>query len=122
MTRLQCPKCKAKKGTWKVRRNNRVCINCRHEWDPKLLPLRLTVKQWKQILKLFILGLSSNQLSEQTGINKPRILRALMYARRAMINDVPKQFYGIVEVDARSIFCKCVMLYCWIKVTILNQI
>ena len=23
MTRLQCPKCKAKKGTWKARRNNR---------------------------------------------------------------------------------------------------
>jgi transposase-like protein len=51
------------------------------------------------MLKLFVLGLSSNQISEQTGINKPRVLRALTYARNAMIKDVPKQFSGIVEVD-----------------------
>jgi len=44
-------------------------------------------------------GLSSNQITEQTGITKPRILRALTYARKAMAKDVPKQFSGIVEVD-----------------------
>ena len=44
-------------------------------------------------------GLSSNQITEQTGITKPRVLRALTYARKAMAKDVPKQFSGIVEVD-----------------------
>jgi transposase-like protein len=33
------------------------------------------------------------------GINKPRVLRALMYTRKAMTKDVPKQFSGVVEVD-----------------------
>jgi len=46
-----------------------------------------------------MLGLSSNQISEQTGITKHRILRALMYTRKAMRSDIPKQFSGIVEVD-----------------------
>ncbi len=74
-------------------------MNCRHEWNPKSLPLRLTKKQWKQILKLFVLCLSSNKIVEQTGITKPRIIRALMYVRKAMSMDIPKQFSGIVEVD-----------------------
>ncbi len=74
-------------------------MNCRYEWNPKSLPLRLTKKQWKQILKLFVLCLSSNKITEQTGITKPRVIRALMYVRRAMSMDIPKQFSGIVEVD-----------------------
>ena len=72
---------------------------CRHEWNPKKLPLQLTKKQWKQILKCFALGLSSNKISEQTGITKQRVLRALSYVRIAVSKDVPKQLSGIVEVD-----------------------
>jgi len=63
------------------------------------MPLTLTRKQWKQILRWFVLGLSSNKISEQTGISKPRILRALMYVRKVIANDIPEQFSGIVEVD-----------------------
>jgi len=63
------------------------------------LPLRLTKIQWRQILKWFALGLSSNQISEQTGITKPRIIRALNIVRIALSKDIPKQFSGIVEVD-----------------------
>jgi len=59
----------------------------------------LSRKQWKELLKWFILGLSSNKISEQTGFNKPRTLRALMHIRKAMKTDIPKQFSGIVEVD-----------------------
>ena len=99
MSRLSCPKCNSKKGTWKVRNNYLVCKGCRHEWNPNSLPLRLTRKQWKQVLKLFIFGLSSNQITEQTGLTKPRTLRALTYARNAMSKDVPRQFSGIAEVD-----------------------
>ena len=46
-----------------------------------------------------MLGLSSNKISEQTKITKSRILRALNYARTAMLKDVPEMFSGIVEVD-----------------------
>ena len=68
-------------------------------WNPRALPLRLTKKQWKQILKWFALGLSSNQITEQTGITKPRITRALNIVHIALSKDIPKQFSGIVEVD-----------------------
>ena len=51
------------------------------------------------MLKLFVFGLSSNQITEQTGLTKPRTLRALNYARKSMTKDIPKQFSGIVEVD-----------------------
>ena len=99
MPRLQCPKCKAKKGTWKVRRNGRVCIVCRHEWNPRSLNLRLTKTQWKQILRWFLLEQSSNSIAELTKLSKKRILRALAYARIAMCKDIPDVFSGIVEVD-----------------------
>lgn len=99
MPRLLCPKCGHQKGSWKVRRNNNICSKCRHEWNPKSLPLRLTRKQWKQVLEWFVLDLSSNKIAERTGISKPRVLRALLYVRNAMKTDIPKQFSGTVEVD-----------------------
>ena len=46
-----------------------------------------------------MLGLSSNRIAEQTGINKPRILRGLAFICQAMAWDVPEVFSGIVEVD-----------------------
>jgi len=61
--------------------------------------LRLTRRQWKDLIRWFILGLSSNKISAETSINKPRILRALMIVRKAMKTDIPKQFSEIVEVD-----------------------
>ena len=98
MSRISCPKC-GHKISWSVRRSKRVCTKCRHEWNPISLPLRLTRTQWKQILKWFVLGLSSNKIAEQTGITKPRILRALMHVRLAMSKDVPDILSGTVEVD-----------------------
>ena len=98
MPRISCPKCHSRR-VWHIRRNKVRCTFCKYEWSKRKLPLRLTTYQWKKILKLFMLGLSSNQISEQTGINKPRILRALLYTRRVMTKDVPKQFSGVVEVD-----------------------
>lgn len=99
MSRIQCPKCRHRRS-YNVRRGNRICTECRYEWNPKKkLPLRLTRNQWKQTLKLFVLGLSSNQIAEQTNISKQRIIRALTIVRKAMIIDVPNQLSGIVEVD-----------------------
>lgn len=98
MPRIGCPKCRAKFGT-RVRRNKRRCKECRYEWNPKKLPLHLTKDQWKQILKWFMLEQSSNRISVHTRIERKRILRALEYARKALVKDIPEQFSGIVEVD-----------------------
>jgi transposase-like protein len=98
MSRISCTKCGYQKS-WLVRDGYRVCKRCRNEWNPNALPLRLTRKQWKEILRLFVLNLSSNKIAEQTGITKPRILRSLMYVRGSMSLDIPEIFSGTVEVD-----------------------
>ncbi len=38
-------------------------------------------------------------ISKETGINRARIMRALLYTRQAMARDVPTVFSGVVEVD-----------------------
>jgi len=80
-------------------RGNRRCSSCRHDFSPSSLPLRLTRKQWRTILKWFMLEQSSNGIEQLTGLNKKRILRALLYVRTAMSKDVPEILSGIVEVD-----------------------
>jgi transposase-like protein len=47
----------------------------------------------------FFLGLSSNLIEVETGLNKKRILRALLVVREIMAHDVPEVFSGTVEVD-----------------------
>lgn len=99
MPRISCPKCKGKKGTWFVRRNKRICKECRYEWNPKSLPLRLNAEQWRLLLRWFALGHSSYMISTQTGMDRERVMRALLITRAAMKSDVPRRFSGIVEVD-----------------------
>lgn len=99
MMRFSCPNWGYKKS-WVVRRAKRVCARCRHEWNPhRKLPLRLTRKQWSELLGWFVLEQSSNRIAELTGLNRRRVLRALTYVRAALKTDVPKQLSGIVEVD-----------------------
>ena len=47
----------------------------------------------------FVLGLSSNQLAEETGLQKTRVLRALTCLREAVVREPDEAFSGIVEVD-----------------------
>lgn len=63
------------------------------------MPLRLSMSEWKQIVKWFILEQSSNKISQLSGISKQRVLRALNAARITMTKDIPGVFSGIVEVD-----------------------
>ncbi len=42
---------------------------------------------------------SIDAISKETGINRARIMRALLYTRQAMARDVPMVFSGVVEVD-----------------------
>jgi len=94
----KCPRCGNMK-LYKVRRGKLKCSSCKYEWRPGSLPLQLERSQWREILKMFLYGLSSNKIAEMTGIGINRIQRALTYARQAMLTDIPDKFSGTVEVD-----------------------
>jgi transposase len=98
MKNKKCPKCNYTKQ-WTIRRGKLKCANCRYEWDPEKLPLRFIKRQWHKILRLFMLGLSSNKIAFETEIDRRRILRALNATRRVMLKDIPGVFEGTVEVD-----------------------
>lgn len=75
------------------------CSGCRREWRPGRLPLSLTRAQWRGLVHGFVLGLSSNRLSEETGLHKQRVLRALTCLREALLREPDEVFAGVVEVD-----------------------
>jgi transposase len=82
-----------------MKRGNRRCAVCRYDWYPNRLPLHLTRTQWRSILGWFLREQSAKVIAEETGLERRRVIRALMYARLVITKDVPKQFSGIVEVD-----------------------
>ncbi len=47
----------------------------------------------------FFKGISANGIAEETGIERKRVLRALLHAREAMTKDIPDVFSGTVEID-----------------------
>jgi len=94
----KCPRCDNTK-LYEVRRNKLKCSACKYEWRPDRFPLLLNRKQWREIIRFLVLGLSSNKISEQTGLNINRISRALTIIRKAMYSWKPEPFSGIVEVD-----------------------
>lgn len=47
----------------------------------------------------FALGLSCNQITEETGLERKRVLRALTCLRRAVLLEAPEVFAGTIEVD-----------------------
>ena len=98
MTKISCPKCGEKK-LYKMHTGRRRCAQCRYDFTPRRLPLRLTREQWREILHLFLMEQSSNSIVEQTGLDKKKVLRALTKVRMVLATDVPEIFTGTVEVD-----------------------
>jgi len=98
MAKIACPKCNSKK-LWKFQSGIRRCARCRYEFTPHKLPLTFSRDEWKTIIHLFLMEQSSNSISEQTGFEQRRILRALTKLRLVMTNDIPEIFSGTVEVD-----------------------
>lgn len=47
----------------------------------------------------FALGLSCNQITQETGLERKRVLRALTCLRRAVLLEPPEVFAGTIEVD-----------------------
>ena len=95
---LRCPRCGGKK-LWTIRRGKVRCGACRYEWVPGRLPLHLTRLEWKKVLHWFLRGLPAQAIGQETGLERKRVIRALMYVRAAMQKDIPDVFSGTVEVD-----------------------
>jgi transposase-like protein len=55
--------------------------------------------QWHALLMTFFKGFSSHDIALETGIERKRVLRALLIVRRAMVKDIPAVFSGTVEID-----------------------
>ena len=80
---MVCPRCGSRKS-WILKSGRRRCARCRFDWTPGRLPLRLTLRQWRALLQWFVRGLSSAQIAHETGLDRKRVLRALMVVRREM--------------------------------------
>ena len=63
------------------------------------MPLYLNRREWIKILKWFLHGISSKKISKETGINRQRVLRALLIVREVISKNIPDVFSGTVEVD-----------------------
>lgn len=87
------------KKFYRVRRGKLRCRNCLYEFKPRLGGLGLTRYQWKKFLTWFVLGHSLRIIKEQTALSHYSVFKAAKATRRAMLEDVPDDFEGIVEVD-----------------------
>jgi transposase len=96
--RHKCPRCSYGKS-YVIRREKRRCVRCKYEWQPNRLPLRLKASEWRSIVMTFLKGLSAQGIAEETGIERKRVLRALLHVREAMAKDIPEVFSGTVEID-----------------------
>ena len=94
----QCPRCQHPRS-WEIRRSRRRCASCHYDWRPGMLPLRLTLGEWRRLLRWFVLGHSAEVIAQEARLHRQRVLRALLLVRQAMVRDVPPLFSGLVEVD-----------------------
>jgi transposase len=98
MVKISCQKCEAKK-VYLLSNKKRKCSRCKYEFTPHRLPLYFTRDQWREIIRWFLLELSSQNISLRTGFERRRVLRALTIIRTSLTKDVPEIFSGTVEVD-----------------------
>ena len=80
---LQCPHCGATKS-WLLKDGRRRCTRCRRDWRPGRLPLRLSLPQWREVLRWFVRDATSAEIARETGLERKRVMRALMIVRQAV--------------------------------------
>jgi hypothetical protein len=80
---LRCPRCGSRKY-WRLQDDRRRCAACRYDWRPGQLPLRLSAREWRDVLGWFVRGLPSDAIARETGLHRKRVLRALGVVRAAM--------------------------------------
>lgn len=95
--RLRCPRC-GHRSYWILRDGRRRCASCRYDWRPWRLPLRLTPRQWRQVLGGFVRGMSTHLVAQTTGVGRKRVLRSLTVVRRTMARAIPRELSGMVEI------------------------
>ena len=61
--------------------------------------IRLSRKDWVEIIDLFLLGVNSPTIREKTGKSMGTVTKALKHLRICMATNVPETFSGTVEVD-----------------------
>lgn len=98
---LSCPICSCDKY-WKVRRGGLLCVKCRSEYRSPPPPVRLSQNQWRTIVRWFVLEQSVSIISEQSGISRYKVMKALQHVRTLMHSQTPEVFQGEVEVGATS--------------------
>jgi transposase-like protein len=103
---ISCPNCSCSKY-WKIRRGGLLCVNCRSEYRPLPPPVRLSRNQWKSIVRWFVLEQSVSIISEQSGISRYKVMKALQHIRKLMHSQAPDVFQGEVEVDA-TLYCRAI--------------
>jgi len=96
--RCQCSRCQHP-GNRQVRRNKKRCASYRYEWRPGMLPLRLTLGEWRRLLRWSVPGPSVEVIAQEARLHRQRVLRALLLVHQTMVRDVPPLFSGLVEVD-----------------------
>jgi hypothetical protein len=68
-----------------LRDGRRRCADCRYDWKPGRLPLRLSAAEWRALLRWFVRGASSAEIARETRLERKRVLRALLIVRRALL-------------------------------------
>lgn len=101
MSSLRCPQCDSRKH-WILKDGRRRCARCRFDWRPGRLPLRLTPREWRSLLRWFVRGVSSALITHETGLERKRVLRALTVVRQAMALCIPPAFRRAFARDLRS--------------------
>lgn len=100
MNRIFCNNCGGKKF-WKLANGEYRCKICRKDFKPyPVQGLRLTKREWRKLVKLFLLGVNGPTLASELKKSLTTISRALRIIRLGMHQDVPRDiFSGTVEVD-----------------------
>jgi transposase len=65
----------------------------------RALPLRLTLAEWRRLLRWFLLGQSAAVIAQEARLERKRVLRALLLVRQGMVRDVSAVCSGTVEID-----------------------
>lgn len=98
----QCPRCHGRRF-WTLANGRRRCARCRFDWRPGRLPLRLTPREWRALLRWFARGVSSAVIAHETGLERKRVLRALTVVRHAMASRVLPASRGVAAKDFASV-------------------
>lgn len=95
----ECPKCKNKRGFWKLSDSRLKCKKCKHKFALKKERVKINREVLRKIIAEFVLEHSTNMILERVNVSKRKLLETLTLLRTKMIKDIPDVFEGTVEVD-----------------------